>query len=164
MYYLILFLLGMGGILLESTVFNHLTIAGVKPDLLLILVIFNSIFQGHLKGSIFAFFLGWLEDFFIGGLWGMNALAKALTAFIWGWFLQGTFRENLLVPVFSLFLASLFHGSMILLLGKIAGLSWNWTFLFWKVLPVAIYNTCLVPFLYYGFYNWMTRHVEQQSF
>jgi hypothetical protein len=35
MYYFVLFLLGLGGILLQSTVFNHLTIAGVKPDLLL---------------------------------------------------------------------------------------------------------------------------------
>ena len=110
MYYFVLFLLGLGGILLQSTVFNHLTIAGVKPDLLLILVIFNSIFKGPFKGTVFAFFLGWMEDFFIGGFWGMNALAKAFTAFLWGWFMQGTFRENLLVPVFSLFLGSLSTG------------------------------------------------------
>lgn len=163
MYYLILFLLGLGGILLQSTVFTHLTVAGVKPDLLLVLVIFNSIFKGPLKGTVFAFFLGWLEDFFIGGFWGMNALAKALMAFLWGWFMQGTFRDNLFVPVFSLFLGSLFHGAVLLVLGNIAGLNWSWSLLFWKVLPGAIYNTCLVPFLYFAFYNWVTKQLEQQQ-
>jgi hypothetical protein len=77
--------------------------------------------------------------------------------------MQGTFRENLLVPVFSLFLGSLFHGAVFLMIGNIVGLSWNWSLLFWKVLPIAIYNTCLVPFLYIGFYKWVSQQIEQQQ-
>ena len=163
MYYVRLLFFGLVGILLESTIFAHLTIAGVKPDLLLMLVIFNSIFQGPVKGTFFGFFLGLLEDFFIGSFFGMNALAKGITCLVWGWFMQGAFRENLFVPVLSLFLGSLFHGAIILLLGNIVGLNWSWNLFFWKVFPAAIYNTCLVPFLYSGFYNFVTKNLEQQT-
>ena len=163
MYYLMMFVFGLIGILLETTLFAHFTIAGVKPDLLLILVIFNSLFQGPVKGTYFGFFLGLLEDVILGSYLGMNALAKGITALMWGWFMQGTFRENLFVPVISLFWGSILHGTLILLLGKIVGLNWSWNLFIWKAFPIAIYNTCLVPFIYSGFYNWVNKDGGQQQ-
>ncbi|MDD2401346.1 MAG: rod shape-determining protein MreD [Clostridia bacterium] len=162
-YYVILSLLGVGGLILQSTILSHLTIAGVKPDILLIIVVFNSLFKGPFKGSLFGFFLGLVEDIFLGKYIGMNALAKGIISFIWGWLTEGAFRENLLVPVVSLFLASILNGVIIILLGEVAGLNWNWGLFFWKVIPVAICNTCLVPFVYSHFYKGVTMDTKEQA-
>ncbi|MGI6588358.1 MAG: rod shape-determining protein MreD [Peptococcia bacterium] len=162
-YYVTMFLWGMVCLILQSTLFSQLMIAGVKPDLLLILIIFNCFFQGPYKGCAFGFFLGLLEDLYLGSYIGMNALTKALTSFIGGWLLKGAFRENLLVPVLALFLGSVFNGALMIFLGQIIGLNWGWNLFYWKILPMAIYNTCLVPFVYSSFYHWVEQDMEQQS-
>lgn len=162
-YYMRMFLLAILGIVLESTLFVHFTIAGVKPDLLLILIIFNSLFQEPVKGGSFGFLLGLFEDILLGNYMGMNALAKGATGFVSGWLMKGAFRENLLVPVISLFLSTLLNGIIIIILGKMVGLNWDWYLFYWKVLPVAIYNTCLVPFIYSPFYKRVVHDREQQT-
>ncbi|MDD4146483.1 MAG: rod shape-determining protein MreD [Clostridia bacterium] len=162
-YYLTMFLLGGLGLVLEATLFSQFTIAGVKPDLLLILIIFNCLFQDSSKGGFFGFFLGLFEDLYLGSYIGMNALTKGLTSFLGSRLLQGAFRENLLVPVIAIFLGSMFNGMMIVFLGKLVGLNWGWNLFYWKVLPMAIYNTCLVPFVYSGYYHWVDQDPEQQS-
>ena len=151
------------GLVLQSTLLSEYTVAGVKPDLLLILVIFNCIFHGPYQGSLFGFFVGLLEDLYLGHFIGLNALTKGLTSFLGGWLLKGAFRENLLIPVLALFFGTLFNGTMVFILGKIAGINWALDFFYWKLLPVAIFNTCLVPFIYFGYYHWVNQDMEQQS-
>jgi len=158
-----MFIFAVLGILLESTFFSELTVAGVKPDLLLVLVIFNCLFRGPSQGGIFGFIIGLLEDLYLGSFIGLNALTKGLTAFLAGRLLKGAFRENLLVPVIALFLGSVFNGIMLFVLGKMAGLNWAVDFFYWKILPVSIYNTCLVPFVYSAYYHWVNHDLQQQS-
>lgn len=155
-------LLALLGLVLQSTLFNQLAVAGVKPDLVLILALFYSIFRGPLPGGLAGFFLGLLEDLYVGRLIGMNALAKGLTTLLSGWLAERAFRENMLVPIITLFLGSLFNQFVFLLLGKVGGLDWPLSLWFWKGLPVAIYNACLVPFVYVPFFQWATRDQEEQ--
>lgn len=162
-YYAALFLWSLLCLILQSTLFPQLMVAGVKPDLLLILLIFNCFFQGPWRGSLVGFALGFLEDLYLGSYVGLNALTKAITVFICGWFLRGAFREKLLVPIFALFFGSLIHGLLMILGGHIIGLPWTWGLFYWKVLPAAIYNACLVPFLYASYYHWVQKDLEQQS-
>ena len=162
-YYVAMFFLTILGLVLESTLLSEYTVAGVKPDLLLILVIFNCIFRGPYQGSLFGFFVGLLEDLYLGNFIGLNALTKGFTSFLGGWLLKGAFRENLLIPVIALFLGTIFNGTILFILGKILGLNWALDFFYWKILPVAIFNTCLVPFIYSGYYHWVNQEIEQQS-
>lgn len=162
-YYGVMFLSGVGCLILQSTLFSHLMIAGVKPDLLLVLVLFNSFFRGPYQGACFGFFIGFLEDLYLGSFWGMNALAKASTAFLVGWLLKGAFWEKILIPVLALFLGSLFNGSLLFLMGKALGSNWDWGLFYWKIVPMAIYNTCLVPFIYTRFYYWVGEDTKEQS-
>lgn len=158
----ILVFLALFGWILQSTVFTHLIIAGVKPDILLILVLFQSIFNGHEKGGIIGFSIGLFEDLLLGRFIGMNALAKGLSSFFVGWIAKGAFRENLLVPILLIFLGTLFNQLIFLISGKIVGLQWSWSLWLWKGLPLAIYNACLVPFFYGYFYQWANPEKERQ--
>lgn len=160
MNYLVLVMLAFIGILLQSTLFAHITIAGVTPDIILIVVLFYSIFQGSRKGAIFGCALGLLEDIFLGRFIGMNALTKGLTAGIVGWFAQRAFKENILVPIIALFCGSLLNEIFFLLAGTIMGLSWSFELWLWRAIPVAVFNTCLVPFIYSRFYYWAIKDEE----
>ena len=157
-------LLSLFGLVLQSTVFNLISIAGVKPDLILILVIFYSILEGGPKGAAVGFLLGLMEDVYLGRFIGMNALAKSLTAFAAGWLTKGAFSENLFVPIITTFLGTLLNGFLFVVLGKTAGLQWSLTLWVWKAVPMAIYNTCLVPFIYSWFYYRMTKNREDVKF
>lgn len=160
MNYFVLVMLAIIGIIMQSTLFAHIAIAGVTPDIILILVVFYSIFQGPKKGAIFGCALGLLEDIILGRFIGMNALTKGLTAGLVGWFAQRAFKENLLVPIISLFSGSIINELLFLLAGKIMGLHWSFDLWLWRAIPVAVYNTCLVPFIYSRFYYWATKEEE----
>lgn len=143
-------------LLLQSTVLPYLTVGGVTPDLVLVLAILYTIFQGPKRGVAMGFVLGIIEDIFLGRFIGMNALTKGITSFIIGWFSQRAFRENILVPILAMVSATLFNELLFLCVGKIVGLNWGWDLWFWRALPTAIYNTCLVPFIYIPTFNWFT--------
>lgn len=159
----VMFVMAILGILLQTNVFNIFTIGGVKPDIILILAIFYSIFQGPKKGVFFGFAIGLLEDLYLGRFIGMNALAKGITSFFTGWITGGAFRENLLVPIISLVVGTLLNQFIFLSLGKLAGLQWSWSLWFWKGVPLAIYNSCLVPFIYSKFYYWAIKEKEKEA-
>lgn len=163
MRYLVLLVLACFGLVFQSTTFTHLTFFGVKPDLLLIIVLFYSIFHGSIQGGIVGFCLGLLEDLYLGRFIGMNALSKGLTSYLIGLIAGGAFRENLLVPIISVFVGTLFNFTAVFILGKIIGLQWSWGLLVEKGLPLAIYNACLVPFGYIPFYRWTNKENEKRS-
>ncbi len=154
MNYFVLFLLALLGLLLQSTLFTHFAIAGVTPDIVLVLVVYFSILQGVGKGGILGFSLGLLEDICLGRFIGMNALAKGATGLFVGWMAGRTFSENLLVPIVSLFIGTIFNQFVYMVLGKMMGLDWTLELWLWKALPLAIYNMCLVPFTYSRFFFW----------
>lgn len=163
MNYPILIILAFVGIVLQSTILHHVQVGGVTPDLILVLVVFHSIFQGPKRGAIFGFALGLMEDIMLGRFIGMNALAKGMTSLLVGGLAQRAFRENILVPIFTLFLGTLFNELIYLMLGKLTGLNWSWELWLWKAIPIAIYNTCLVPFVYSRFYYWSTGERENHA-
>lgn len=163
MSYPLLILLAILGLVLQSTLFTHLALAGVKPDIILVLAIFHSIFKAPLQGASFGFLLGLIEDIYLGRFIGMNALAKALSCYIISWFAQGAFRENQLVPIIAVFLGTLINSLAVLVLGMLMGLDWKWGLGLWIGIPAAIYNSCLVPFFYARFFVWATRDQEREG-
>ena len=163
MSYPVIFLMAFIGLLLQSTVFSHATIAGVKPDFVLVLVLFTAILEGPKRGVLFGYTLGLFEDIMTGRFIGVNALSKGLTGLLIGWVTGRTYSENLLVPIMSVFIGTLFNGLIFFILGKISGLNWDISLWFWKTIPIAIYNTCLVPFIYsYFFYRTADKNKGRQ--
>lgn len=157
MNYFVFAALALCGLIFQSALFQHLSVADVKPDFILILALVYSIFQGPGKGLAVGFFLGLLEDLFLGRFIGMNALAKGISGAFIGWLTKSAFQENILVPIFSLFIGTLLNQLVYFCLGKFLGLSWPWSLWLWKGWPLALYNTCLVPLIYSYFFNWAAK-------
>lgn len=74
-------------LLLQTTLVNLISIKTIKPDLPLLLVIFISLKEGRVKGTLAGFLIGLFEDFtnstsFIG----LSALTKSIAGFVSSYF------------------------------------------------------------------------------
>jgi rod shape-determining protein MreD len=74
MSYLIVLLLGTVAALLQSTLFRALFPQSFVPDILLLLVLYGSLFFPFGKGLLLSFAMGLLGDLFSGAPEGLNAL------------------------------------------------------------------------------------------
>ena len=72
----ILFVAGIMALLLQATLFSYLPWGSLKPDLLLIVVIYLGFFLLPTEGGILAFSLGYFGDLFSGHLMGLFAFTR----------------------------------------------------------------------------------------
>ncbi len=96
----------------DLVLLDYLSIEGLSPDFLLILVVWITLSEGQFIGMISGFVIGLMFDLFSFDLLGTNALAKLFAAFIAGWFYnQNKINENIGSYRFLgiVFLSSVFH-------------------------------------------------------
>lgn len=77
---------------LQSNFFNWFNIAGIKPNLFIILVLITGLFVGKIYGATTGIVLGLLLDFFIGKKLGIYAIQLGLA---------GLLRRNLQQKLFK---------------------------------------------------------------
>lgn len=161
MRYFIMTVLFLISLLLQSTVFSHLTVAGVKPDLVLVFLIFYALLHGPLEGALMGVAGGLLQDLLFGQYLGMNALAKLVVGYIFGVLEKKIYKENMLIPMFAIFLGTLLNETILyflrffsFLISPGTGTVGNY-FLILKgvIFSIAVYNACLAPFIYGRFYR-----------
>ncbi len=146
-------------IALQSTVFDSLQIAGAKPDLVLLLVVFFAFTTGPVKGAFFGLLLGLLEDFIIGYNIGLNALVLLCVGFIAGWFATKIYEENLVMALLVTLVATFAGELMTVFAGFFAGLNWQLGENLRLIIAVTLYNTCLVPFTYPWLHRSLTKGI-----
>lgn len=137
-------------LLIQLTLINSIAILGLKPDLIMVVVVVFSLLKGEKEGSISGFAFGLLQDIFSTGLLGINALAKTVIGFTCGILKEKIFYEHILflIPVIT-FTASFMQSILIFLLLRAFGIEYG---LAWSIkqvaLPEALYNSLLSPFIF----------------
>ena len=148
-----LFLAAFLGIVLRDTVFNGLSVAGGKPDFVLILVVFFAIFRGSVQGGLMGVALGLLEDLMTGRFIGINAICKGLLGYLVGVSERNLYKNIFFVPFAAIlaatFLNTVFYYLFSVLIGGHVGLEK----LILSTIPDAVYNMCFSPVFYAVFYN-----------
>jgi len=94
----------------QSTLANHLGGSEVKPDFVLIAVIYFGLSKGSFEGEIFGFFGGFLEDVFSGGPLGLNGLIKAIIGYTCGIIKKKFYPKNIVTQTIILITATLLDG------------------------------------------------------
>ncbi len=137
---------------LQMTVLDYFRVAGVKPDLVLVVVVFNSFRQGSKNGALWGFAAGFLVDVFTGGYLGLNALALAAAGYLAGEAKTGLYlNSNARVATVTL-AVSLAAGVLQYLLLAFSGVFVSpWPAL-GIIFPGAVYNT-VVALLIKLFYH-----------
>lgn len=141
-------------LILQATIFPSLSIGGVKPDLLLIFVIFSALLDGPKTGIKAGLLIGLLQDLACGKFLGLYTLSKLGTGFVVGLIETRIFKENYLVPVVVLFFGTVLHEFLYMFLAQLVGQSVEFAAGWWTlVLPLALYHAVLGPFLYVPAYK-----------
>jgi rod shape-determining protein MreD len=77
-------------VLFQSLLSGVVTIAGIKLDLAILILVYLSLTRGRHYGMVFGFLIGFLFDIFTPGTLGLGALVKCLIGFT-----LGSFKDNL---------------------------------------------------------------------
>jgi len=143
---------------LQTTVIPFLRVGGIMPDLLLILTIFTALFYGSQGGGAVGFTVGLAQDLLVGRHLGIQALSGLLTGYTVGYLEGKVYKKNPLVPLFLVFLGSLFSGAVFLLGRSIIGIfSFTIPLLWYDIIMGALYNTLLGVFLFRPFARLVAR-------
>lgn len=157
----VLFFAAFLGIVLRDTVFNGLSVAGGKPDFVLILVIFFAIFQGSTSGGFMGVALGLLEDLLTGRFIGVNALCKGFLGYLAGVSERNLYKNNFFVPMVAVFLATFLNALLYYLFSVLIGSNVGLEKLLFSSIPDAIYNMCFSPVFYAVFYHFFEMRTER---
>lgn len=144
-------------VILQTTAMPHLTILGVKPDLVLLVVISWSLLRGAKEGVIWALVGGIGLDLLSGAPFGTSTVALLVLSLLAGMGELSVFRTHIALPLIATLLATLAYDLFFLLLLHMRGYSIAWADSLIKVvLPSTLLNVLLAPFIYKALY-WLHR-------
>lgn len=90
-------------LIFQMTVIPFLAFNGISPDLILILLVFYTIRNNQMYGTLTGFVFGGICDLAFGTILGSTMITKTLSGFIAGYFSSENKRDNYLTPLnFSL--------------------------------------------------------------
>ena len=96
--------------LLQCTVFQKLTLASIKPNLLLIITASIGFMRGQKEGMFLGFFSGLLIDIQFGTMLGFYALIYLIVGYINGMFQKMYYDDNIKLPLCLIAGSELFYG------------------------------------------------------
>ena len=157
-----LFIVSFFAVILQNTVFNVLAVAGGKPDFILIFVVFFDIFRGPMQGGLLGVGLGLLEDLMIGRFIGLNAMCKGIIGYAAGTVEKRLYKNNFLVPMASLVVATLVHTLLYWFFSCLVGSFIALDKMLWIAIPDSAYNMCFAPIIYALFYHINHKNADQE--
>ena len=141
----------------------HLTIMGVKPDLMLLMVISWSLLRGAQEGVIWALVGGIGLDLLSGAPFGTSTVALVTLSLVAGLGELSVFRTHIALPLIATLIATLAYDLFFLLLLHMQGCSIAWADSLIKVvLPSTLFNVLLAPFVYKALY-WLDRKTGREE-
>ena len=143
--------------LAQATLLSWISIAGIKIDLALTLVVAWGLVGPAGEAAIWGFVAGIVLDLVSGLPFGTQTLALAAI----GWTLSlpvlDEFRGNLFLPPAAILLATFIYNLIALTVLSLVGWQVSWDeYLLRLTLPSAIVNTLTLPFLYFPL-QWISR-------
>lgn len=136
-------------LLLQTSVLEVVSVAGIVPDLVMLIVVINGFLLGPREGAFLGYIGGIVEDLFLGEYIGLNAISKLAAGYLAGVAGERLYKENMLVASGVTFFATS------------AGLLVNYLLLFYLglhvspyyallrlALPTAVYTALLAPLVF----------------
>lgn len=134
---------------LQSNFFNWFTIAGVKPNLFIILTLFISLFAGVKVGTAYGIFFGLFLDIIIGRTLGISGIMYGIIGILGGYFDKNFSKDSRITIMLMVVGSTLLYeiGNYIISIIQISIQIEFFSFI--KILLVeVIYNVILTIILY----------------
>ncbi len=135
--------------LLQCTVFSNLELAGVKPNLLIIVTASFGFMRGPREGMLVGFAAGLMTDIQFGDMIGFYALIYLLAGFVNGLFERLYFDEDIKLPLFLIAVSEFIYGIIIYLLMFLLRSDFNFLYYLNRIIiPELIYTIVITLGLY----------------
>src|SRR3989454_4407428 len=136
-------------LVLQSTLFSQVTLAGVKPELVYLVTVVLAFLEGPASGAVAGFAGGMAQDFLLNQPKGITALTLTLVGYAVGMLRQFISTPSPLLPVTlvggSTIVGTLFYGLVAFLLGQ---LDVSGGYVIRVALLTGLYNAELTPLLF----------------
>jgi rod shape-determining protein MreD len=132
-------------VMLQTVLTPAIAIAGVKPDLLFLLVLLVAFQEGAAGGAICGFVAGLFVDLNSASGLGINSLANSIVAFGVGAIADRLVRGSLWTRLITAFLATALRDGIVLLLLRPGSLGDMFHLFASSGLPGALYTALLAP-------------------
>ena len=130
-------------VLLQTSWVNSFSIRGVRPDVVLLVVVFIGITRGQIAATVFGFVSGFLLDVYDPESMGLNSLANSVVGFAVAHSRPGVVAEDFRVQALLLFLAGILHDLVYFAMHSIADPMAIPGLLLRYGLGSAIYTSCV---------------------
>ena len=100
-------------ILLQSTVCQMISIASIKPNLLIILTVSFGLMRGRKDGMVIGFFCGLLTDLFFESILGFNAIIYMWVGYFSGYFYRIFYDDDIKTPLFLISISDVAYGCLL---------------------------------------------------
>ena len=146
--------------ILQCSVFNHVSLGGIVPNILLIVTATFGFMRGQNTGMGVGFIAGLLVDVFFGAPFGFVTLLYTFIGFINGFFKNIFYPEDIKLPMVlitgsELIFCILFFMMKFLLRGRL-----NIGYYFIHIMLPEIVYTVVATLPLYGMIIWINEHLE----
>ncbi len=136
--------------LLQSTLFTYLSLGGVSPSLMVIVVSAFGFMRGRREGMFVGFFSGLLMDLFCGKYLGPYALLYMYVGYINGFFRRRFYPDDIRLPLVMIAASDLFCSLLEYVFGYLVRGRLNFLYYFRSVIvPELVYTLVVAIALYY---------------
>lgn len=148
MYIVFTCIVFLGAMVVQTSLLRYVSIDGVRPDLVLIIVVYLGLVRGPDAGSFSGFVFGLFEDAYSGGLLGANALIKTVLGFACGLLGKRLYTQSLLTHILCVGIGTVAN---VTILSSIHGFAPEWrTTLMYEMLYNLLCCPAIVAIYRYG--------------
>lgn len=138
-----------GCFLLESTVFQRISLISVTPNLLIVITSAFGFMRGKKDGMLVGFFSGLLLDVFFGDLIGFYAMIYMILGYCNGFFKRIFYDDDIKLPIALIAASDFIYGNVVCLFMFVIRSRFHYFYYFRHViLPELIYTTVVTVVLY----------------
>lgn len=149
--------------ILQSTVFQALALAGIVPNLLLIVTSSLGFMRGEKEGMAVGFFCGLLNDIFFGQLFGFYSLLYLFLGYGSGLFHRMFYDEDIKLPMIWIALSELIYGFGVYFFLFLMRSKFQFGFYFFHIILPELIYTVVVTIVFYRLIRWLNHWLEKHE-
>lgn len=144
----------LGAIFIQGTLLDFFIIRGIKPDLLMIIIVFNAFLNGPKEGALLGLLGGLFEDLAVGSYLGMHGLTMMFGGYMVGLLKNNLYKNSHIIIFFLVGLTTFITQLLNYTLLAISEVNINFMVAILEIIiPTAIYTALIAPIFYGKFYR-----------
>ncbi len=137
--------------LIQTTLLHHISVLGIQPDLFIVFLVFHSL-NSKLERSVQSnWVIGFSKDCFTEGHFGLNTVLFVITGYLISMIKENIYGKHLATQIFVTIIISLIYNFLYFFMLSISFTSTGLLPLMWKCPLIAIYNSIVVPPVFWLF-------------